>query len=383
MEVGIDALPLLGQGGISRHLRDLLPELVAQGAGHRYHLFARVFRQAQRHRYHEAMRKFAGPDLCWHRILLPDRLLEFAWTRCDFALPGTGLYLRHLDVFLATGGLAPHGAPCPIVGVVHDLVPLRFPHWFPKELPLIRARLEKLVARSRLLIAVSERTRQDLRELLGVPLEKVRVVHHGIHRRFAALPLQQIRPVLAARGTAAPFFLYVGGLGPVKNVGTLLEAFREFRQRSSAPHELVLAGDLRWAGTLPSDVERLGLSGAVRFLGFVEDQELLALYAGATALILPSWFESFGFPALEAMACGTPVLAARVGALPDLLGDAAIFFAPDAPWQMAEHMTRVSSDEDLRRDLGARGRQRAAGFTWERAATETLEVLREAGSSDG
>jgi glycosyltransferase involved in cell wall biosynthesis len=130
-------------------------------------------------------------------------------------------------------------------------------------------------------------------------------------------------------------------------------------------------------------VERLGLSGAVRFLGFVEDQELLALYAGATALILPSWFESFGFPALEAMACGTPVLAARVGALPDLLGDAAIFFAPDAPWQMAEHMTRVSSDEDLRRDLGARGRQRAAGFTWERAATETLEVLREAGSSDG
>ncbi len=378
MEIGIDALPLMGRGGISRQLQDLLPALVAREPGSRYHLFARIFRRAQWQRYREAARRFSGPDLRWRRILLPDRLLEFAWTHHDIPLPGTGRSMKNLDVFLATGGLAPAGAPCPIVGMVHDLVPLRFPHWFSADLPLLRARLTKLVMRSRLLIAVSESTRQDLREFLGVPLEKIRVVHHGIHPRFAPPPPHEIQTVLTRRGITGPFFLYVGGLGPVKNLGTLIEAFRTFREKSGASHELLLAGDLRWAGMLPRDVERLGLGGTVRFLGFVEDADLPALYAGATAVVLPSWHESFGFPALEAMACGAPVLAAPVGALPDLLGDAALFFPPDAPAELSEQLVQISADQNLRLKLGASGRAQAATFTWERAAAETVAVLREA-----
>lgn len=379
MEVGIDALPLIGRGGISRHLQDLLPALAAQGPGDQYHLYARVFRAEPRRRYREVAHTYTATNLCWHSIPIPDRVLEFAWTRHDFTVPGTHRYLHRLDVFLATGGLAPAGAPCPIVGVVHDLVPLRFPNWFSAEARTIRLRLERLVARSSLLIAVSESTRRDLRELLGVVAEKkVRVVHHGIHSRFAPPPPERIRTVLGARGITGPFFLYVGTLGPVKNVGTLLTSFRAFRERTRAPHALLLASDLRWAGTLPSDADKLGLGEAVYFLGFVQDEELPALYAGATALVLPSWHESFGFPALEAMACGTPVLASAVGALPDVLGDAPIFFPPDAPLELAEQMARVASDERLRKDLRARGRARAATFTWERTAEQTLEVLREA-----
>ncbi len=378
MEVGIDALPLMGRGGVSRHLTELLPALVGRGEGHRYHLFARVFRPAQRRRYREAARAFAGPRLVWHRVFVPDRLLELAWTRRDVALPGTARCLGGLDVFLATAGLAPAGAPCPIVGIVHDLVPLRFPQWFGAEVPTIRARLERLAARSRLLLAVSESTRQDLVELLGVPAGRVRVVHHGIHPRFAAPPPERAGTLLRARGIEGPYFLYVGGLGPVKNVGALLEAFRMARERARTTHTLVLAGDPRWAGGLPADVERLGLAGAVRFLGFLDDDALPALYAGATALVLPSFWESFGFPALEAMACGAPVLAARVGALPEVLGDAALFVAPDRPAELAEQMTRLAGDAAVRGDLAARGRARAARFTWERAAAETLAVLEEA-----
>lgn len=378
MEVGIDALPLMGRGGISRHLRELLPALVARDAGHRYHLFARVFRPAQRARFREAAATFVGPSLVWHRVLLPDRLLELAWTRHDVALPGTGRCLRGLDVLLATAGLAPAGAPCPIVGVVYDLIPLRFPQWFGAEVATTRARLEKLAARSSLLIAVSESTRRDLTELLGVPSERVRVVHPGIHPRFAAPPPERAGAILRARGIDGPYVLHMGGLGPVKNVTALLEAFRVVRDRAKTPYRLVLAGDLRWAGSLPRDVERLGLGGAVRFLGFVDDDALPAVYAGATTLVLPSWWEGFGFPALEAMACGTPVLAARVGAVPEVLGDAALFFAPESPLELAEHLGRVSTDDDLRRELAARGRARAARFTWERAAAETLAVLEEA-----
>lgn len=378
MEVGIDALPLMGRGGVSRHLTELLSALVAHDAGHRYHLFARVFRPAQRRRYREAARAFAGPRLVWHRVFLPDRLLELAWTRRDVVLPGTARCLRGLDVFFATTGLAPAGVPCPIVGVVHDLVPLRFPQWFGAEVRTVRARLERLVARARLLLAVSEATRRELTELLGVPVERIRVVHHGIHPRFTAPAPERVAALLRARGIESPYFLHVGGLGPVKNIGTLLEAVRIARERISTPHALVLAGDPRWAGGLPADIERLGLGGAVRLLGFMDDETLPCLYAGATAVVLPSWWEGFGFPALEAMACGAPVLAARVGALPEVLGDAALFFAPDRPRELAEHLMRLGADAGLRRELAARGRARAPRFTWERAAAETLAVLEEA-----
>ena len=378
VDIGIDALPLMGRGGISRHLQDLLPALVSQGEHCRYHLFARMFRPAQWKRYRRVAAQFMGPNLYWHRVFLPDRLLECAWTHHDVALPGTGLYMRDLDVFLATSGLAPAHTPCPIVGVVHDLIPLRFPQWFPADLALIRARLEKLVQRSCRIIAVSESTRHDLQKMLGVPGEKIRVVHHGIHPRFRPPPPERSQTVLAVQGITGPFFLHVGGLGPMKNVRGLLEAFRVFQQHFEASSTLVLLGDLRWAGTLPSEVKRLGLTDRVRFLGFVEDDVLPVLYAGAMALVLPSWYEGFGFPALEAMACGTPVLAAQAGSLPDLLGDAALFFPPEAPVQLAELMIRMAADKELHRELRTRGRARAARFTWERAATETLAVLQDA-----
>lgn len=378
MNIGIDALPLMGRGGISRHLRELLPALLTEGPGHRYHLFARLFRREARRRHREVVREFGGPQIVWRRVLVPDSVLELAWTRHGLALPGTRQCLGSLDVLLATTGLVPVGAPCPIVGVVHDLVPLRFPQWLAADLPMIQARLKRLIERSRLLIAVSESTRRDLVELGGVPPERVRVVHHGIHSRFTAPAPERVHDVLAARGIRRPFFLYVGGLGPVKNVGALLEALARLRTTTGVEQKLVIAGDLGWAGSLRQDVQRLGVTQAVSFLGFVGDDELPALYAGATAVILPSWHESFGFPALEAMACGAPVLAASVGALPELLGAAAVFFAPGAPGELAGAMARVAADPELGSKLRTLGRARAARFTWGRAAAETLEVLRDA-----
>jgi glycosyltransferase involved in cell wall biosynthesis len=261
---------------------------------------------------------------------------------------------------------------------VHDLVPLRFPHWFKRDLSIIRARVERLVQRSELLIAVSESTRQDLVKFLGVEPEKVRVVHHGLSARFAPPDRDRMQKVLGERRIGAPYFLFVGGFGPVKNVDGLLEAFCEFRRRTGAPHHLLMAGDRYWAEGLSEAIDRLGLAGAVRLLDFVGDDVLPALYAGSTALVLPSWFESFGFPALEAMACGAPVIAARVGALPDVLGDAALYFIPSVPGELSEQMIRLSRDESLRRDLQTRARARAAVFTWERAARQTLAVLQEA-----
>ncbi len=383
MEIGIDALPLMGRGGISRHLIDLLPALLDQGGGHRFHLFARVFRRARRRRYLAATRAFHhSAALTWHTVFVPDRLLEFAWSRHDIVLPGTRRYLKGMDVFLDTTGLVPAGSPRPVVSVVHDLVPLRFPQWY-HDHALVRRRLEKQIRRSSLIIAVSESTGRDLQHILKVPAENIRVVHHGIDARFRRESPERIEAVLRTRDLSRPYFLYVGGSGPIKNLDTLLEGFRRFRQSSKDGSALLLGGDLRWAPDLPRDLERLGLGGDVRSEGFIGDEELLALYSGATAVVVPSRHESFGFPALEAMACGTPVVATRVGALPELLGDDALYFDPDRPNELAEILSQISTDEKLRLDLGRRGVARASTFTWARAARETLDVLAEASREAG
>lgn len=378
MEIAIDALPLLGRGGISRHLVDLLPALLEQASHHRYHLYARVFRRERWRRYRTAALALRHPASCWHPVFVPDRLLELAWTHHDFVLPGTRRLLKKVDVFLDTTGLVPAGSPCPVVSLVHDLVPLRFPQWFGSRNPLLRSRLQKQIRRSLLIIAVSESTRRDLEEILNVPAEKVRVVHHGIHPRFRRASPESIDATLRAREVSRPYLLYVGGSGPIKNLDTLLEGFHRFQGISDKGPTLLVGGDLKWAPDLPSELERLGLGGKVRLLGFLGDEELVPLYSGAMAVVVPSRYESFGFPALEAMACETPVVSARAGALPELLGDDALYFDPDRPNELAELLARIESDERLRCELGHRGAARASEFTWARAARETLDVLAEA-----
>lgn len=388
MDIGVDALPLLGRGGIARHLQDLLPELATLPERDRLHLYVRTFRRERRRRLESAQADLEGDGYHWHRVFLPDRLLELAWTRHAISLPGTRRFLRRLDVLLVTAGLAPAGAPCPIVGIVHDLVPIRFPRWFESTGEDLRRRLRRVVERSELLLVVSHSVRDDLQELMDVEPDRIRVVHHGIHRRFRPVPDGILEASLERLGVRRPYFLYVGTLGAVKNVPVLLEAFARARRElagagrerglSRAP-DLVLAADRRWeTSEIPRHIDELGLEAAVGFLGFVDDRDLPGLYSGALATVIPSWYESFGFPALESMACGTPVAASRVGALPELLGEDALFFAPDRPEDLAEQLVRLANDTSLRQELGRSGRERAAGFTWERAARQTRRVLEEA-----
>lgn len=388
MKVAIDALPLLGRGGVSRHLMDLLPALLEQGGDHRYHLYARVFRKARWRSYRRARAAFRNEAFVWHRVLVPDRILELAWTHHDVVLPGTRRLLRGMDVFLDTTGLVPAGLRCPVVSVIHDLVPLRFPQWFPRQ-QLVSQRLEKQILRSSLILTVSESARRDLEDILSVAPDRVRVVRHGIHPRFrpatsdGPATLDGPEPVVRAPEVPRPYFLHVGGSGPVKNLETLLEGFHRYRRDFPRGPGLVLGGDLRWAPELPRELERLALSRDVRLLGFVEDEELVRLYRGAVAVVVASRYESFGFPALEAMACGVPVVATRVGALPELLGDDALYFEPDRPSALAERLARLASDGALRDELARRGAARASAFTWARAARETLAVLAEASRAPG
>jgi glycosyltransferase involved in cell wall biosynthesis len=286
-------------------------------------------------------------------------------------------FLTHLD--------APTRLPRHAVATVHDLIPLLLRGLYERERPLRyrvqRALERRVLARARLLLADSERTRRDLERLLGIDATRVRVAPLGVSARFRPPPAAEIAAVRARRGLERPYLLYVGGIDPRKNVPGLLEAYGRLRAAHPGAPDLVLAGAVERDPHLPAlraQAHRLRLGDAFRVLGFVPDQELPALLAGALAFVFPSSYEGFGLPPLEAMACGTSVVATAAGSLPEVLGDAALLVPPDDGDALAAALARITGDEALRAALRARGLERAAGFTWARTARATLAAYHEA-----
>ncbi len=273
-----------------------------------------------------------------------------------------------------------------IVVTAHDLMYVRHPQFLQ---PRWSARLlrgtAQLAGTAALWICVSEHTRADLVKHYGVARGRTEVVPHGVDPAFFAAGADPA----ASRATALrlglgerPYFLFVGSVEPKKNLPLLLEAFgRAAASPGGLRADLAVAGRAGWgtAEAIDEVLERHPLLRArVRFLGFVAQEEIAPLMAGARALALPSRYEGFGMPVLEAMAAGTPVLCTDRGALPEVAGGAALLFDPDDAEGLAALLARVDADDGLCQNLRARGRERAAPFTWRRCAEATLAAYRRA-----
>ena len=265
---------------------------------------------------------------------------------------------------------------------IHDLSPLDHPEWFAPAFALwYRQILPPLARRVRRVLTPSSFSRQRVIQRLSVPAEKVVVVPPGVDPA-------QFRPVDSALvraryGLTGSYLLFVGTLEPRKNLPALLSAWGEVRQRFSAA-ELVIAGGR-------SPVFRPALHGQekalaherVRFLGAVSDSDLPGLYSGAAALLLPSLYEGFGLPVLEAMACGVPVVSSRAGALKETAGEAALLVDPVGVDGLSCAMEQILLDEGLRADLRGRGFDRAASFPWSRTAGRIWAILQDEAESHG
>jgi glycosyltransferase involved in cell wall biosynthesis len=288
---------------------------------------------------------------------------------------------RPPDVLFVPAHSLPLFQPRATVATVHDLGYLRFPREHGAAVRRLRDAANRWSAgRARLTIAVSRATRDDLVRCYGIPPERIAVVHHGIGSEFRPVDVPGTLAAVGARyGVEAPYFLFVGTLQPRKNYVRLLAAFDRFAASAPGPHLLVLAGARGWQSErLERALADLRARGSVRLLDYVADADLPALMSGALALTLPSLYEGFGLPALEAMACGTPVLASATSSLPEVVGEAGLLVDPLDVDAIAHGLGRLARDASLRAELSARGRARAADFTWERAARETLAVLRNA-----
>jgi glycosyltransferase involved in cell wall biosynthesis len=228
-------------------------------------------------------------------------------------------------------------------------------------------------------IAVSQRTASDAVRLLGVDPARMRVIHNAADPRFGPRPFEDLHELAARRGfdPRRPYALFVGTLEPRKNVPVLFEAMAAVRRHLDL--DLVLVGGRGWLDApIQTAYARSGLGNAARFLGWLDQADLAVLYSHARVFVLPSLYEGFGLPVLEAMACGAPVVCSNAGPLPEVAGHAAILVPPNEPRAWADAIGRVVSDARLAADLRARGEQRVRAFSWDRAAHATREVYREA-----
>ena len=286
-------------------------------------------------------------------------------------------FLAHVD--------APALLPPRAVVTVHDLILLVMRHLYEPGKPLRyrvgRALDRQVLRRARLLITDSAASRDDIVRLFRLPPERVRVAPLGVTGRFRPQPAEAVAAVRARYRLERPFLLYVGGIDPRKDVPRLLEAWGGLRARRAGVPDLALGGAIERDPHFPAllrQAQRLGAADALRVLGFVADEDLPALLTAAEAFVFPSLYEGFGLPPLEAMACGTPVVASGAGSLGEVLGDAALLVRPGEAGSLADGIARLLDDGALRAALRERGLARAATFTWERTARETLAAYREA-----
>ena len=271
---------------------------------------------------------------------------------------------------------APISPATPAVLTVHDLAIVRFPEKFRRwHGAYARRTLPSALRKAASIIAVSEASRQDVIDAFGISPNRVHVVHNGVDARFVPANAPRIDAIRSRYDLPANFVLTVGYVEPRKNLDRLCQAIRLLRDRGARDINLVHAGPDGWlAGSLPERSRSWGLEGAVRFLGFVPEADLPALYSAARVTAYPSLFEGFGLPVLEAMACGSPVVTSATSSLREVAGDAALLIEPTSVESIADGIHRLWYDDTQREQYRARGRARASQFTWARSAQATIRV---------
>ena len=355
--------------GISRYIRNLLPRLLEVSEcrftvylGDR--AFPPEFAPGERFRLRFSRLPTRRPAVrvIWEQVVAP------------LALATDGIDLLH-----SLGYVQPLLAGCRSVVTFHDLSYLLYPASFNAANRLyLRTFSRWSAARADRIVAVSEHTKRDLVRLLHVDEGKVDVVHHGIEDTFRPLGREEVEAFRRRKGLPERFILFLGTIEPRKNLTTLLDAYALLR-RDGLPHPLVIAGARGWqCEGVFGRREQLGLGDRVAFPGYVPYSEQPLWYNAASLFVYPSLYEGFGFPPLEAMACGIPVVASNTSALPEVVGEAGLLCDPRCAEELARAMRRVLLDQDLSRQLAKQGLERARHFSWQEAARRTAEVYAKA-----
>ncbi len=363
MLIGLEASSLHGsKSGVGYYTENLLSTIMRIAPEHRYILFSnRDMRDSWELLGGETIydRHLFRVRAAWMQTMLPRALREVRPDICHF-----------------TNYLAPLTSGCPYIVTIYDMTLFVTPrlHRF-KKLVLDRTLIPHVARRANAIITVSNSARDDIVRFLGVPRDKIRVIHGGVAPAFCPITDRTALDVVRARySLSQPYILYVGTIEPRKNLLRLVQAFARLKKKG-LPHKLAIVGQQGWhCAPVFAEVERLGLAHDVVFTGYVPFEDLPVLYSGAEVMAFPSLYEGFGLPVVEAMACGAPVVTSNTSSLSEVAGGAGLLVNPLSVDEISDALHSIHTDRSLRDSLSERGLARASHFTWEQSARNTLDL---------
>jgi len=299
------------------------------------------------------------------------------WTQITLPLNFYLNFLKRekLDLFFSPAHYAPRFSPFPTVVTIHDLSYYYYPDEFlKKDLYKLKNWTRYSVKKAKKVIAVSKTTKKDLIKFYSLPDNKITVVYNGYGKKIK--DSKKLRKNLPKTIRNSQYFLFVGTLQPRKNITTLIKAFYQFKQ-SFSEKKLVIIGKKGWLyNQIFELVDQLKLKTDIIFTGYLSDQDLISFYQQAFAFIHPSLYEGFGIPLLEAMSYGCPVISSFSSSLPEIGGNACLYFDPNSPDDLFKKMTVIEENRQLRKELIRLGKQRVKEFSWEKCGQQTLEILK-------
>jgi glycosyltransferase involved in cell wall biosynthesis len=371
MLVGVEGRTLQGaRFGVGRYLTNLLRELVKlEGFEYLVYLSEPV-----------DPLDFSSPNLSFKVI---SRAPSILWRHARLPL---AMKRDRVDVHFSPSYFLPAIKVCPSVVVVHDLTIKVHPEWFKGDL---RFRFDDLfwgkVKKAEAVITVSEHSKKDIVEYLGLEAERVTVIPEAADAIFRPLgDLARLREVREKYGLEENFIFTAGAVHTRRNYPRLMQAVARAERLLGSGLQLLILGP-QAPFSLPIDIQaeaaRCGLGGRVVQVEFVSEEDLLSLYNACALFVYPSLYEGFGLPVIEAMACAKPVACSDATSLPEVAGDAAVYFDPTDVEGMAEAIASIMGDEGKRKELAAASLERARSFSWRKAAEMTAEILRRAAGS--
>ena len=383
MRIGIDARFLGIYRSFGRYAGELIPRLLELDSGNEYLLLGEEGdEEIYRHRLRRAFqfgwlrsRSAVMPKMFKDHLFYPRQLKQF-----------------NLDLTFHPDNQMFYFSSLPAVVTVHDLMPLLFPKWFHQKLAYrlsYQIQLRSL-AKAAKIIAISRSTKKDLIEKLGIAPQKIEVIYQGVGGQFGVISNQEkLKSARVAHSLPQRFILFVGGFNPHKNLGNLLRAYGNLSRKYPDLQEVGLVVTAKLSGDIGVTeeafvrevMEQEGVADRVCFVPLEGDAEplLITLYNLAEVLAMPSYYEGFGMPPLEAMACGTPVASSDRGSLPEVVGEAGILFDPDDVGAMTAALEKVLTRPEEQVRLREAGFNQVKKFNWEECAKQTIELFNSVG----
>ena len=372
MIIGID-IRMLSRGtrsGIEEYTINLLSNMLGLDNNIKYKLFYNGYKKVD---LKYDFLKLSNVEL--KKFKIPNRLLDFSSQYLNY--PKIDRLLGGVDIFFSPHIFsAPVSRNCKIVTTFHDLSFENHKEFYSasKNYWHFSMNPEKQAQRSNKIIAVSKSTKEDLIKIYKIRSEKIKVVYSGIRLESETIDIKK------KYSLPEKYILYLGTIEPRKNIIGIIKAFEKLKKQKTKNHKLklVIAGSKGWLyENIFKTVQNSSVKNDIIFTGFIEDKDKSALYDLADLFVYPSFYEGFGFPPLEAMACGTPVITSNFSSLPEAVGDAAIMINPYNIDELAKGMEMVLTDEKLRNVLIERGFKQTKKFSWQKCAEETLEFILE------